>query len=106
MRTTTTTEVAVANILVEAFEMQKQKSNSATKNVTILWPGAEETVIIEFEEGPLETGDDLRPHKQCPWETEDNGQPFQTEGLMSILVEVVRLPQRAHCSARHGDLAG
>ncbi len=58
-------------------------------------PEPEERVINEFEEESLETGDDIRPHKQCPWETEDNGQPFQTEDLVSILVEVVRLPGRA-----------
>jgi hypothetical protein len=40
MRTATTKEVTVAKILVKAFEMQKQKNNTAAKNVTILLPGA------------------------------------------------------------------
>jgi len=39
-RVATTTEITATNTLVEAFEVQKQKSNSATKNVTILLPGA------------------------------------------------------------------
>ena len=35
-KTSTTTEVTATNILVEAFEMLKQKSKSPMKNVTIL----------------------------------------------------------------------
>ena len=38
---------------------------------------------------------DLRPHKQCPWETEHNGQRLQTEDSVSILEEVGRLSQQA-----------
>ena len=58
-------------------------------------PEPEERVINEFEEEPLETGDDLRPHKQCPWETEDNGHRFQAEDSVSNLEEVGRLAQHA-----------
>jgi len=38
--TAITMEVTPTNILVEAFEVPKQKSNRATKNVTILLPRA------------------------------------------------------------------
>jgi len=39
-RTATAAEVTATNVLVGEFEVPKQKSNSATKNVTILLPGA------------------------------------------------------------------
>ena len=48
-----------------------------------------------LEEELLLTADDLRPHKQCPRETKNNGQWFQTEDSVKTLVEVDRLPQRA-----------
>ena len=45
------------------------------KNVTILLSRVGEgiTNVNELEEGSGEAGNDLRPHQQCPWETEDNG---------------------------------
>ncbi len=49
------------------------------KNITILSSrvGGEGIINVnELEEGSREVGDDLRPHQQCPRETEDNGHRF------------------------------
>ena len=50
MRIATITKVTATNILVEVFEMLKQKSNSPKKNVTILLSEPEGSVINESEE--------------------------------------------------------
>ena len=46
---------------------------------------------MSSEEGTSETAD-LRPHQQCPGETENDGYRFQTESRVSVLIEIGRLP--------------
>ena len=87
-RITTIIDVAATEIRVDLFDMVKQKSNSAIKNVTKL---SREGVrkILSKNNSPKEG--DLRPHEQCPRKTEYYSHRFKTEGTVSITAEICRL---------------
>jgi hypothetical protein len=68
------TEMNPTKIRVARFEIVKQRSNSAMKKTTIL------SVPCNVNESKVLGGrNDVRPHKQCPWKTENNGHWFKTE---------------------------
>jgi hypothetical protein len=92
IRAPTITNVTETKILVDRFEILKQKSSTAIENITILSP-AVRGEAISSEKSPCILEDDLRPHQQRPWETEDDGNRLQTISWVNILVEVVRLPK-------------
>jgi hypothetical protein len=94
IRAATITDVTATKILVDGFEILKQKSSTDIENITILSPGVRGEAISS-EKSRYILADDLRPHQQCPWETEDDGNRFQTISLVNILVEVGRLSKCA-----------
>jgi hypothetical protein len=85
-RVTTRTDMIATKIRVEAFEILKQKSNSATKNITIL-----STEGFQKREQSGKARDDVRPHKQRPGKAENNGHRFETEVSVSIQIKKCRL---------------
>jgi hypothetical protein len=90
MRVAIKAEMIATKIRVEAFEILKQKSNSAMKKVTIL--SAEEAFHkCEPSTTSGEAKDDVRPHEQRPGKAENNGQRFKTEYSVRILIEIIRL---------------
>ena len=77
--------MAETTVRVEVFEILKQKSNNATKNIIILSTGENFVNMSSL--------DNLRPHQQSPRKTENNSHRFKTEDPMTVLVEVHRLPE-------------
>jgi hypothetical protein len=85
------TDMVATEVRVEAFEILKQKNNSATKNITAL-----STVTEGFQKRKQsatsgKARDDVRPHKQRPWKAENNGHRFETEVSVSFLIKKCRL---------------
>ena len=78
-------------IRVGAFEILKQKSNSAIKKIPIL-STKEEFYKREPSAGSRGTRNDARPHKQPPRKAENNGNRFKAEDSVGTLIEVGRLP--------------
>ena len=92
MRVITRTDEIATKIRVEKFEMLKQKTNNATKKITILYTEdrfQKRESRTTFEEAT----DDVRPHKQRPGKAENNNHPFKTEGSIRTLIEICRLPK-------------
>jgi hypothetical protein len=85
IRAVTMTPITAEKIRVSGFEILKQNNSSAIENITILFTSA----LTNFD---ILTND-LRPHQQCPRETEDNSHRFQTKNSVIILEEVSRLPK-------------
>ena len=92
MRITTIIDIAMTEIRVALFDMVKQKSNSAIKNVAMLSRREGVHKLLSESNSPKAAGD-LRPHEQCPRETENYSHRFKTEGLVTITVEIRRLPK-------------
>jgi hypothetical protein len=89
--TTTIIDIAATEIRVGLFDIRKQKSNSAIKNVATLSRGGECDYKTLSESKSLKVGD-LRPHEQCPRKTENYRHRFKTEGTVGITVEICPLP--------------
>ena len=91
-RVVTRTDAIAAKIRVKAFEMVKQKCNSATKNITALF--TEER--FHRRESSITSGesrDDVRPHKQRPGKAEYDGRRFKTKDSVRIMKKICRLPK-------------
>jgi hypothetical protein len=93
MRAPRRTDMIAMKIRVKGFEILKQKSNSATKNITIL--STEEA--FHKREPSITSGDTrdyVRPHKERPGKAEYDGHRFKTESSVTILIQICRLPKR------------
>ena len=101
IRAATMTDVTATKTRVDGLEILKQNSSSATENITIL-----STAVRERGDSFMSSvksrymADNLRPHQQCPRETEDNSHRFQTKDSVGILVEEIRLPKCAQLGTK------
>ena len=91
MIATKRTDMIAMKIRVKAFEILKQKINSATKNVTIL---STEEAFHKHEPSITfwDTRVYLRPHEERPGKAEYDGHRFKTKSSVTILIQICRLP--------------
>ena len=90
MRVAIRTDMIATKIRVGAFEILKQKSNSAMKKIPIL-STKEEFHKREPSAISREARNDARPHKQPPRKAENNGHRFKTEDSVKTMKEIRRL---------------
>ena len=65
VKATTRADVGATTIRVKGLEMTKEKHNNETENVTILRGRSKSVHVRKIK--VLKTGEDVRPHEQCPW---------------------------------------